>query len=159
METFRIVPLSAELAAGIRASRKDDFGNEVIEQLATGHGPCRVSLRPFRVGVDKRLLFAHSPFSKLNAFNQPGPVFIHAAEVKPYQDVHRFPPEIKADKVNFPLTLVGYSLDQRMVYSRLVGKDDVDNLITEIFAAHPEVACLHARNAEACCFICAIERM
>jgi hypothetical protein len=45
-----------------------------------------------------------------------------------------------------------------MVFTKLVGDHDVDMLILEIFEAHPEVEYLHARNAEAGCFICRIER-
>jgi len=44
MQTFKIVPLSEEYAAGIRKNMKDDFGHGVIERIATGKGPCRVSL-------------------------------------------------------------------------------------------------------------------
>lgn len=158
MGRFRIVPFSKEYAERIRQSRKDEFGNDVVEQIAAGYGPCRVSLAPFKPGVDSRLLFSHSPFTKRNAFDQNGPVFIHAKEVEPYSNIHRFPPAIKADKVNFPLSLIGYSADQRMVYTRLVGDADVDELIVRIFDEHPEVEFLHARNAEACCYICRIER-
>jgi len=75
MSKFRIVPLSREFAERIRQSRKDEFGNEVVEQIATGYGPCRVSLKPFAPGIDKRLLFSHSPFTERNAFNQNGPIF------------------------------------------------------------------------------------
>ena len=159
MSTFRIVPFSKELAQKIRQSRKDEFGNEVIEQTATGYGPCRVSLKPFEPGVDERLLFSHSPFTNRNTYNQNGPVFIHAKEVEPYGDIHRFPPEIKADKLNFPLSLLGYSAGEKMVFTRLVGDADVDELIVRIFAEHPEVEFLHARNSEACCYICKIERV
>lgn len=158
MQQFTIVPLSTQYAAAIRSTRQDAFGHAVVEQTATGYGPCRVSLRPFKPGVDKRLLLSHSPFSVDNAFNQPGPVFIHAEAVEAYSDVHRFPPEIKADKTNFPLTLVGYNNLQQMVHTQLVGDRDVDELIAEIFNTSPHVAYLHARNAEACCFICKIER-
>lgn len=158
MHKFRIVPLSYEYSQKIRTTRKDDFGLDVVEQTATGYGPCRVSLKPFVPGKDIRLLFRHSPFTVNNAFNQSGPVFIHQKEVEPYADVHRFPPEIKADPANFPLSLIGYSSDQRMVFSRLVGNDDVDLLIPEIFGSNPSVKYLHARNAEAGCYICAIER-
>ena len=80
-------------------------------------------------------------------------------EVEPYPDVYRFPPEIKADKKHFPLSLVGYDTQQQMVYARQVGDKDVDELIAFIFKKHPEVDYLHARNAEACCFICKIERI
>lgn len=158
MRHFKIVPLSEELAAKVRETMTDEFGHEVIEQLATGKGPCRVSLKPFETGKDRRLLFSHSPFAIDNAFYQPGPVFIHKEPVLAYSDIHRFPPEIKADKVNFPLSLIGYSKDQRMVYTKLVGDLDVDQLIVEIFNNEPEVDYLHARNAEAGCYICRIER-
>ena len=77
MNQFKIVPLSREYANKIKKNNKDEFGHEVIEQIATGKGPCRVSLKPFAVGQDTRLLISHSPFEVENAFNQPGPVFIH----------------------------------------------------------------------------------
>jgi hypothetical protein len=159
MNKFKIVPLAKDDVRHIRKSRIDDFGHQVIEQTATGLGPCRVSLKPFERGVDKRLLFAHSPFSEDNAYNQPGPVFINAADVDEYSDVYRFPPEIKANKQSFPLTLIGYTNQQMMTLTRVVGDGDVDLMIGEIFEEHPEVAYLHARNAAACCFICKIERI
>ncbi len=158
MKQFKIVPLSKEYAASIRSAGKDEFGHAIITQLATGKGPCRVSLQPFVVGEDKRLLFSHSPFTADNAFNQPGPVFINKNEVEPYSDIHHFPPAIKADKKSFPLSLIGYSKEQQMVFTRLVGDDDVDVLIQQIFDEKPHIEYLHARNAEACCFICKIER-
>jgi len=158
MAKFKIVPLSKEYAEKIRSTRQDDFGHEVIEQVATGHGPCRVSLKPFRPGIDKRLLLSHSPFEIDNAFNQPGPVFIFADAVEEYKDVYRFPSEIKADKEHFHLTLIGYNTTQQMVVTQLVDDNDVDELIEEIFDGHPEVEYLHARSAEASCYICRIER-
>ena len=143
----------------IHETNKDDFGHEVIEQPATGKGPCRVSLKPFKVGEDVRLFLSHSPFAVDNAFNQPGPIFINKEDVEPYDDIYNFPPEIKADKKNFPLSLIGYSKEQEMNYARLVGDKDVDMLIALIFDKHAKVDYLHARNAEACCFICKIERV
>jgi len=159
MKQFKIVPLSETYANKIRENNKDDFGHEVIEQLASGKGPCRVSLKPFSVGRDVRLLISHSPFAVDNAFNQPGPVFIHKKDVEAYSDIHRFPPEIKADKESFPLTLIGYTKEQMMAFTQLVGDDDVDLLIPKIFEEHPNVEYLHARSAEASCFICKIERV
>ncbi|MEO6252755.1 MAG: DUF1203 domain-containing protein [Ferruginibacter sp.] len=159
MSNFKIIPLSKAYAKHIRETQKDDLGHEVIELPAKGKGPCRVSLKPFEVGKDVRLLLSHSPFEIDNAFNQTGPIFINKEEVEPYADIYRFPPEIKADKANFPLSLIGYSRSQKMVFTQLVGDDDVDMLISKIFEAHAKVEYLHARNAEACCFICKIERV
>jgi len=159
MHTFKIVPLSKKYADNIRNTMEDDFGNSVVMQTARGFGPCRVSLKPFRPGIDKRLLFKHSPFEINNAYNQPGPVFINAGDVKEYADVFRFPPEIKNDKEHFHLTLIGYDEKQMMIYTQLVGEADIDELIATAFDEHPEIACLHARSAEACCYICKIERV
>ena len=159
MSTFRIIPLSADYAGRIRETRIDDFGHQVVEEVATGSGPCRVSLKPFVKGKDRRLLLSHSPFAVDNAFNQPGPVFISSESVEPYSDIHRFPPEIKANRKSFPLSLIGYSLDQRMILTELVGDRDIDVMISEIFDNHPEVEYLHARNAKACCYICRIDRV
>ncbi|GAA3967025.1 DUF1203 domain-containing protein [Mucilaginibacter dorajii] len=159
MNKFKIVPLSKAYVNIIKTTMTDDFGNPVVEQLATGLGPCRISLKPFEKGVDKRLLFKHSPFVVENAYNQPGPIFINADEVEEYSDVFRFPQLIKANKKSFPLSLIGYNHEQMMVLTRLVGDDDVDQLINEIFDQHPAVEYLHARNAQACCFICKIERL
>ncbi|HWK06863.1 MAG TPA: DUF1203 domain-containing protein [Puia sp.] len=159
MKKFKIIPLSEEYARKIRENQKDDFGNEIIEQIATGKGPCRVSLKPFSVGEDTRLLLSHSPFKINNAFDQPGPIFIQKKEVEAYKDIYRFPPEIKADKESFPLTLIGYSKEQKMVFTRLVGDDDIDLLIPQIFEEKEAVDYLHVRNAKACCFICKVERV
>jgi hypothetical protein len=159
MSNFKIVPLSKAYAQRIRETQKDDFGHEVIEQLATGAGPCRISLKPFVKGEDKRLLFTHSPFETDNAYNQPGPVFINASDVEEYSDIYRFPPEIKVNKKSFPLSLIGYNKEQMMVFTQMVGDKDVDEMIKEIFNEHPEIDYLHARNSQACCYICRIERL
>ena len=158
MSKFKIIPLTKEYATKIREAGKDDFGNDVIEQVATGKGPCRVSLKPFKVGEDTRLLLSHSPFTEKNVFDQPGPIFISKEEVEPYSDIHRFPPEIKNNKESFPLSLIGYSKKQQMVFTQLVGDDDVDLVIKKIFDEHPKVEYLHVRNSEACCYICKVER-
>jgi len=159
MRNYKIIPLSKEYAMKIRTEQTDAFGHAVVEQLATGYGPCRVSLKPFRPGEDKRLLLSYSPFPIDNAYNQCGPVFINKEEVEPYNDIYNFPTEIKADKKHFPLSLIGYSSEQRMVYTKLVGEHDVDELISNILATHPEIEFLHARNAAAGCYICKIERI
>ena len=159
MRNFKIVPLTKEYSKKIKTLKFDDFGHPVIEQIASGFGPCRVSLKPFAIGLDERLLFSYSPFTIDNAFNQPGPIFIQKNDIEPYNDVYNFPKEIKSDKNNFPLSLIGYSKDQRMIFTKLVGDADVDDLIEQIFKDNKDIEYLHARNAEACCFICKIERI
>jgi hypothetical protein len=160
MKQFKIVPLSEEFANKIRETNVDNYGHTVTGQVANGKGPCRVSLKPFEVGKDVRLLFSHSPFEIDNAYNQPGPIFIHKEKVEAYKDIYRFPPEIKADKKSFTITLIGYSKEQQMNYNKLLADDeDIDLVIPQIFDKRPEVEYLHARSAKACCYICKIERV
>ena len=159
MKNFKIVPLSEELANSVRASKKDLFGNDVKIQLANGRGPCRQSLQPFIPGKDNRILFVYSPFDKPGLYAETGPVFINESPVETYSDIYRFPPEIKANKESFPLSLIGYDTADMMVFTQLVGDRDVDNLIEKIFNEETKVAYLHARNSQACCFICKIERI
>ncbi|MBK7225072.1 MAG: hypothetical protein IPJ43_20830 [Saprospiraceae bacterium] len=45
-----------------------------------------------------------------------------------------------------------------MIYTKLVGNLDDGNLIVEILETEKDKDFLHARNSEACCFICKIER-
>ncbi|HYG39998.1 MAG TPA: DUF1203 domain-containing protein [Cytophagales bacterium] len=159
MAKFKIVPLSKAFAKKIRETRQDDFDNEVIEEVATGLGPCRVSLKPFKKGEDKRLVLSHSPFELKNPFNQPGPIFISANEVEEYADVYKFPQEIKNNKKSFLITLIGYNKEQWMIHNHLVSEnEDIDEVISEIFDNFPEVDYLHARSAKACCYICKIIR-
>lgn len=158
MTNFRIVPVDAAWAARVRETKQDDFGHPLEAVLATGRGPCRLSLRPFEVGLDTRILASYSPFTQTTPYAETGPIYICAEAVGPYQDVHRFPPEIKADKANFPLSLLGYSITERMVYTEQVGNQDIDQRIEHVFNTRPEVAFLHVRNSEACCFICKVER-
>ncbi|MEP7321920.1 MAG: DUF1203 domain-containing protein [Saprospiraceae bacterium] len=159
MNKFRIVPLSKEYVDKIKITGIDDFGNVVIEEIASGLGPCRYSLKPFRPGLDKRLVISHSPFNLQNAYNQRGPIFISADEVEEYKDVYRFPEEIKKEKDRFKLTLIGYNDIQWMVFAQLVDDNDrIDEMIAEIFNQYHEIEYLHVRSAIASCFICKIVR-
>jgi len=98
-------------------------------------------------------VISHSPFDIDNAYNQPGPIFISPDDVEEYQDIHRFPPEIKR------VTLIGYNADQWMIFTRLVGEEEnIDEVIGLILEENPKVAYLHARSTMACCYLCKIER-
>jgi hypothetical protein len=154
MHTFTIVPLSKEYAQRVRETGQDEFGHSVVAEPMTGTGPCRVTLRQLRAGIDKRLVVNHTPFEKDNAYYQRGPIFISADEVEEYADIHRWPPEIKH------VTLIGYNADQQMIYTRVVGEtEDINEVIPRIFYGDmPQVAYLHARSTRAACFICRIER-
>ena len=159
MAKFRIIPFSKKYADEIRQKGIDDFGNKIVEEIATGLGPCRVSLKPFEPNKDKRLVLSHSPFELQNAYNQSGPIFVFSQDVEEYADIHKFPVAIREQKDHFNLTLLGYNKAQWMIHTELVEDNDtIDDLIEKTFDEFPEIAYLHVRSSKACCYICKIVR-
>jgi hypothetical protein len=135
MSEYRVVAISNELARRVRASRRaPGYGHPVYSEIATGYGPCRLCLRDFAVGADRRLLFTLDPFHGLEAFPLPGPVFIHETECARHPEQSGFP----ADLRSHDLTLAAYAR------GRLLAREDVDYL--------------HVRDRQAGCYDLRIER-
>ena len=104
-----------------------------------------------------RILFSYSPNESDHPYNEIGPVYIHEDECAAYDELDRFPSEVKNDRVNFPLTLRCYDKERRMIHAELVGERDVEELIEKLFADR-DIEFIHARNAAYGCFITRIER-
>lgn len=156
MRQFTVVPIAKEYVERLKENNQDEFGNPLVEQISCGHGPCRVSLKPFQCRTDRRLIFMYSPFK--NRVNPIGPVVVCKSELEPYIDIHRFPPDLKADRTKFPLYFIGYNESEKFVCIKLVGDKDIEDLIEQIFLEFPDVSFLHVRNVKTNCFICKIER-
>src|SRR5262249_8760938 len=126
----------------------------VHSELATGYGPCRLCLRTFEIGAEKRLLFTYDPFHGVEPYPLPGPVFIHEAECLPYPEDGGFPQDLRTHG----LTLDAYACGRRLVAEeRLEGGAGIDELVARLLA-RPEVAYIHVRDTEAGCFDFRIER-
>lgn len=160
MPVLHYQPIALEYARRIRATQHDDFGHPIEISTAGehGYGPCRCCLRQFRPG-EQRILFSYAPVGADHAYNEVGPVFIHAEECTPYAaDAADFPPEIKAGRLPIPLVLRKYSAARRMVGAMQVADNAaVETLLEQIFE-DPAVAFVHVRNAEVQCFITQVAR-
>ena len=152
---FRIVPLDASLAdEARRTSRSPRYGHPVHREVAAGYGPCRVCLRPFEKGVDRRLLFTYDAFHAHEPLPLPGPVFVHEDACPPFEDRGRFPEQLTF----IPLTLNAYARGRHLREAvRLDSYEDVDAAIVRLLG-RDDVDYVHARNSEAGCLICRIER-
>lgn len=161
MSNFRIKALDADFCLRMRQpGAHDDYGHPIEKSTARegGYGPCRCCLRQTRPG-EERLLFSHAPVGSQNAYNEVGPVFIHAEACRPYAEVGVFPPEVKAGRMHIPLVLRAYSADGRMMAAESVPDNhQVESQIGKLFE-NPLIAFVHVRNAEAQCFICDIKRI
>jgi hypothetical protein len=145
---FRIHAIPGELAEHVRRHRTDPvYGHPVHAEPATGYGPCRVCLRPFREGSEERLLFTLDSFHGASSLPQPGPAFIHARECGRYAG-GGFPQELEF----LPLWLEGWGADGRLRRQDSAAGADADLAIADLLAS-PGVSFVQVRNAEAGCYL------
>ena len=149
---YRLIALRQETADEVRASmRSPGYGHPAYVEVATGTGPCRLCLRPFRRGEEERVLFTYNPFPDGAGLPSPGPVFVHQASCVRFEG-SGFPPELRA----LPLALEGY--DERGVAVARLRARDPDAAARDLLA-RPDVAYAHVRHGEAGCFIARVERV
>jgi hypothetical protein len=154
MTPYRVVAVTEGLAEKVRESRKSPgYGHPVHEEVATGYGPCRLCLRDFQIGVEKRLLFTLDPFHGVEDYPLPGPVFIHTEGCDRYPEHGGFP----ADTLTHDLTLVAYGRGRIQRAEERVNGEVVDAVIGRLLA-RADVDYLHVRDTDAGCFDFRIER-
>ena len=154
MPAYRVIALAQEVADAVRATRLSPFSSHPTHvEIARGHGPCRLCLRAFTVGEDRRILFTLDPFAGLEPLPLPGPVFIHEATCLRHAEDAGFPEDIRTR----PLTIQGYGAGRRLAAEEYVQDGDVDAVIDRLFG-RPDVLYLHVRDTAAGCYDFRIER-
>jgi Protein of unknown function (DUF1203) len=149
---YRLVALRQETADAARTTlRSPGYGHPAYVERATGTGPCRLCLHPFRVHEEERVLFTYNPFPADADLPGPGPIFVHKASCERYE-APGFPPALRA----VPLAIEGY--DERGVAQVRVKAHDPDASARDVLS-RPGVAYAHVRHAEAGCFIVRLERL
>ena len=152
MSEYRVVALSQHTADEVRSSqRAPGYGHPAHVETATGSGPCRLCLEPFRTGEEERVLFTYNPFPDHGTMPCPGPIFVHKVPCSRYEGAG-FPPAL----LGLPLTLEGYDpIGLPLLRRSVIG--DPDGSVREVLA-RPQVAYAHLRNTTAGCFVARIER-
>jgi hypothetical protein len=154
MAAYRVVAISEGLAEKVRSVRRSPgYGRPVHSEVATGYGPCRLCLRDFAVGVDRRLLFTLDPFHGLEPFPLPGPVFIHESECDRHPEHGGFPSDLKSHD----LTVVAYGRGRLQRAEERVPGDGIEDAIARLFA-RDDVDYLHVRDTQAGCYDLRVER-
>ena len=154
MPGYRVVALDLDTARKVRDSRRSPgYGHPVHSEIATGYGPCRVCLRDFEVGVDRRLLFTCDPFFRTEPFPLPGPVFIHEAECERYPEDGGFPDDLLTHRLTFAADARGPILRAEERVEGLAIPEAVSRLLSR-----PDVDYLHVRDTQAGCYDFRIER-
>jgi hypothetical protein len=151
---FRVLALAEEIAEAVRATRRSPgYGHPVHAEIATGHGPCRLCLRAFRIGEERRLLFTYDAFAGIEPRPLPGPVFIHEAACSRYAEDAGFPRELRGRV----LTFSAYARGRRLRAQEHVPGAEADAVIAQLLS-RPDVDYLHVRDTEAGCYDFRVER-
>ncbi len=153
-QTFRVLPIPTSIVAEVRNTLlSPQYGHPAHNELATGYGPCRSCFRTFLTGEERRILFTYNPFEGLDEYPSPGPVFVHAEVCDPF-DGQEFPDSLRW----LPLTFEAYGEDRWIVARARASGYRIEEAVETLFERH-EVKYVHARNAEAGCFIAHISRV
>jgi hypothetical protein len=129
------------------------YGHPAHTELATGHGPCRHCLHPFRVGEERLTLFTYNPFHMLAPIPLPGPVFIHTEPCERFKEESGYPPAL----LPFSAVLDGYDGEQRVVVQRRISDGTQEAVILQMLA-DDAVHYVIVRDLEAGCFDFRVER-
>jgi Protein of unknown function (DUF1203) len=158
MPGYRVIALDPETARKVRETRRaPGYGHPVHSEVATGYGPCRLCLRDFEIGVDRRLLFTCDPFFRLEPYPWPGPVFIHETECDRHPEDQGFPVDLLAHR----LTLAAYGRGRHLrAEERVEPNEGIEGGVEAAVArllARPDVDYVHVRDTEAGCYDFRIE--
>ena len=155
MPPYRVIALAQDIADAVRTTHVSPFSKHPTHaEVARGHGPCRLCLRAFNVGQDRRILFTFDPFAGIEPLPLPGPVFIHEAGCERHAEDAGFPEDIR----DRSLTLQAYGPGRRLVVEEYHKDGDVDSVIDRLLG-RADVSYIHVRDASAGCYDCRIERV
>jgi hypothetical protein len=153
---YGVVTIDQRLVEEVRTSLKaPDYEHPaVVEDRATGYGPCRACLKKFKIGSERRILFTYDPFREVEPYPLPGPIYVHAERCTSYDRTAGFPTEL----ADLPLTFNAYGPGRELIaQERVHDQDEVEPTIERLLARR-SVEYVHVRNTEAGCFICSLTR-
>ena len=154
MSHYRVIALAQDVADAVRTTHLSPFSKHPTHtEVARGHGPCRLCLRAFAVGQDRRILFTLDPFAGLESEPLPGPVFIHEAACRRHAEDAGFPVDIRGRA----LTIQGFGSRRQLLAEEHAQNGNVDAVIERLLK-RPEMRYLHVRDSEAGCYDLRIER-
>lgn len=150
--SFTFEPMDEATAAHFRSGGADSYGNTPEHRVSDGTGvPCRRCMR--MVGRDEPyLVVAWRPFTRLHAYTETGPVFLHAETCSPEQTA---PGGLPAFLTSPDYILRGYDAGERIVYGTggVIARDAIPARIEELLAT-TAVKAVHIRSSRNNCYHC-----
>jgi len=154
MAAYRVVAVPDEVARAVRETgRSPRYGHPTHADVAQGYGPCRLCLRFFRRGEERRILFTYDAFEGTETLPLPGPVFIHESPCVRYPEDGGFPTHLGEHR----LTLNAYGHGRQLRAETIVDDGRVEPAIERLLD-RTDVDYIHVRDTNAGCYDLRIER-
>lgn len=148
MILHRTVAIPQSVADQVRATRTSPgYGHPAHGELATGYGPCRLCLRFFVPGQERRILFTYDPFSLHGDPALPGPVYIHEQPCERYPEDAGFPEHL----LSHPLTFAAYGEERALLAEVRHSAGGMRALLDDLLG-RDGVRYVHVRDTAAGCF-------
>lgn len=150
--SFTYEPMDDATATHFRSGGADSYGNTPERRLSDGTGvPCRRCMR--MVGRNEPyLVVAWRPFTRLHAYAETGPVFLHADDCTPGSTE---PDGLPAFLTSPDYILRGYDGDERIVYGTggVTARNAIPARIEELLG-DPSIKAVHIRSSRNNCYHC-----
>ena len=151
--SFRIVPLSTEIAEAARRSAKAGASDHAVVTADAANGyPCRHCLRWAQPG-EHMILFPFAAIPSGRPYSESGPIFVHADPCERYGATGEFPAAFREGRV-----LRAYNSAYDIIAAEVANGAGPEAVI-ERFLQKPETAFVHVRSASHGCFTMEIERL
>jgi hypothetical protein len=150
--TFRIVPLSTEVAETARCAAKAGAADHaiVIADSPTGY-PCRHCLRWAQPG-EHVILFPYTSIPVGHPYSETGPIFVHVERCLRYSATDEYPADFRNGRA-FRV----YDANCNMIDAEVVNGSEPEPVIEKLLQ-NPETAFVDARSVTRGCFTFRIQR-
>lgn len=151
--TFRIVPLSTEIANVARRAAEDGALDHSVVTADSPRGyPCRHCLRWAQPG-ERLILFPFAAVASGCPYAESGPIFVHVESCARYSATHQFPAEFREGRA-----IRAYNSQYDMIDAHVANGEGPEGII-ERFLQKPKTAFVHVRSASHGCYTMEIERV
>ena len=146
ISSFRIVPLSTEIAERARRAAEADAADHavVIADSPTGY-PCRHCLRWAQPG-ERVILFPYASIPPGHPYSETGPIFVHAERCERYGATGEYPTDFRNGRV-----FRAYDANYNMIDAEVANGNDPKAVIEKLLQ-NPKTEFVDARSVTRGCF-------
>jgi hypothetical protein len=150
--TFRIVPLSTEVAEAARSAAASGTPDHTIVVADSAEGyPCRHCLRFAQPG-ERVVLFPYASIPAGHPYSEIGPIFVHERPCARYSTTDEFPPDLRRGRA-----MRAYNSNYEMIDAIVVDGSEPEAVIEKLLEKS-ETAFVDARSLTRGCYTFRIQR-